>query len=371
MLGYSISIASIKGIPVKVHWTFLLLFVWIGYIGFTAGMNSTGIFRFCLFTLILFVCIILHEYGHALTARRFGVKTQDIIISPIGGVARLKKIPEKPRHEFLIAIAGPAVNLIISMIIGFSLWFFSSQGLNIIGDQSNVFNYLSNFLPMLFWLNIMLIIFNMLPAFPMDGGRILRSLLSIRLGRKRATRVASVLGQGVALFLIGFAIFKGELILGIIGIFIFFSAANEYRMVRYESFLSANTVSNVYRSSFTIISLHEEMTRPIDLLRRDVEHDFLVEDGQGNLVGVLHEEFILDAMKNKDFMSPVSHYVSLKLEPISLTLNLKELFYKLQNQGYSILPVYHDGQVVGVVDRRTLNNFIRIHNRVLKFGGKT
>jgi len=123
MLGYSFSIASIKGIPVKVHWTFILLFIWVGYIGFTAGMNSTGIFRFCLFTIILFVCIILHEYGHALTAQRFGVMTKDIIISPIGGIARLMKIPEKPRHEFLIAIAGPAVNLIISVIIGFSLWF--------------------------------------------------------------------------------------------------------------------------------------------------------------------------------------------------------------------------------------------------------
>jgi Zn-dependent protease len=370
MLGYSISIASIKGIPVKVHWSFILLFIWVGYIGFTAGMNSTGILRFCLFTIILFVCIILHEYGHALTAQRFGVKTKDIIISPIGGVARLKKIPEKPRHEFLIAIAGPAVNLVISVIIGFSLWFFSSQGLNIIGDQSSVFNYLSNFLPMLFWLNIMLIVFNLLPAFPMDGGRILRSLLSIRLGRKKATRVASVLGQGVALFLIGFAIFEGELILGIIGIFVFFSAANEYRMVRYESFLSSKTVSSVFRSNFTIISVYEDMTRPIDLLNRDIEHDFLVGDSEGKLVGVLHEEFILEAMKNKDFDGPVYQYVSPKLEPISLSENLKELFYKLQNRGYSILPVYNDGQLVGVVDRRTLNNFIRIHQGILKFGNR-
>ncbi|MCB0685444.1 MAG: site-2 protease family protein [Saprospiraceae bacterium] len=359
MLGLSYHILRVAKIPIKVHWTFGFFFLWIAYIGNKSGMTTIGIARLCLFALVLFFCVVLHELGHALTARKYGVQTKDIIISPIGGVARLMQMPDKPKQELIIAIAGPAVNFIIAVVLGAILVTFTRQGLMPIGDPQRVFDYGPNFFPTLFLLNAALIVFNLIPAFPMDGGRIFRALLAMKLGRKTATRWASILGQSIAvLFFIG-GIYRGDVILSLIGVFVFISAAGEYQMVLVDDLLQTQSVDDVLRSNFTAISIDEPISHAIDLYNQGQEKDFIVIDQWGNIQGVLHQEFIEEAKKKNDGESQVREYLSPSYEPISSTWRLSEVFRLFQQKGYSIIPVYSTEKMIGVVDRETLNQYLR------------
>lgn len=366
MLGLSYQLLRVFSIPVKVHWTFGFFFLWIAYVGHKSGMTTTGIARLCLFALVLFVCVVLHELGHALTARRFGVQTKDIIISPIGGVARLLQMPDKPKQEFLIAIAGPAVNFVIAVILGLILILFTPQGLLPVGDPQRIFDYGPNFFPTLFILNAVLIIFNLIPAFPMDGGRIFRALLSIKLGRRKATKWASILGQIIAVGFFLWGIYRGDFILSLIGLFVFVSAAGEYQMVLADYLLQTQSVSDVLRSDFTAIYIGEPMAHAVQLHHDGKEKDFIVVDQWGEIQGVLHQEFIEEAVRNNDTDKMVRDYVSPRYEPISQSWRLKDVFQLFQQKGYSIIPVYNLEKMIGVVDRETLNHYIRSNTSLWK-----
>ena len=230
-MGGSFKVGRAFGIDVKVHWTFLLL---LAFFGFTAYQNS-GSFASALVTVgiivALFVCVLLHEYGHSLVAQRLGIEIGDITLLPIGGLARLKSLPEKPWDEVKIAIAGPLVNVVlapfffaVALLLGGSL----TTPPDILGgvqSAAQVFVYLG-------FINVALVVFNLIPAFPLDGGRVLRGLLATRLGAVRATDVSAAIGQvfAVAFFLIG--LLGGNFLLALVAVFIFFGAAGEAQMVR-------------------------------------------------------------------------------------------------------------------------------------------
>ncbi|MDH3649891.1 MAG: site-2 protease family protein [Saprospiraceae bacterium] len=359
MLSNAFRLFSVAGIPLKVHWTFGFFFLWIAYAGYRAGMDQTGIVHLCLFAVVLFCCVVLHEFGHALTARRYGVSTKDIIISPIGGVARLISMPEKPVHELIIAIAGPMVNLVIATILGTFLVLVTDQGVGLIGNQVTLFNHLSNFLPALFWLNLFLIGFNLLPAFPMDGGRIFRSILSMRIGKEKATRIAAMMGQSIAIGFLVYGIYRADFILGFIGLFVFFSAAFEYRSVRADTVLNSSTVEHVFRRTYTPIFIDDPMQKAISLTQKGKEKDFIVLDQKGQMHGVLHEEFVKEALKKNAAQEPVGSFTSPNYEKIGPHINLKHIFQLFQRNGYSIVPVFSQGVMIGVIDRRILNQFVR------------
>lgn len=357
-MGQSVKIATLFGIPVKVHWTFAFFFVWIAYIGNQMGMDMAGIARLCGFAIVMFFCVVLHELGHSLTAARYGVETKDIIISPIGGIARLLKIPEKPLQELLIAVAGPAVNLVIAALLfaGLALW--GEQGVGLVGDPDKIFELANNFLPALFWLNLALIVFNMIPAFPMDGGRVFRALLAMRMDRAKATRVAGRVGQFIA---VGFAIYgvvSGDFLLVFIGAFVFISAANEFRHVNADQRLVEGKVADILRGEYTSMFLTDPISRAIEQVREGLEKDFLVFDSWGSLQGVLHEEFIREAEKQQEKGQEVRHYLSQHYESVGVNLDLKKLLQIFQKQGYSIIPVYQADEMVGVVDRNGLTKYI-------------
>ena len=192
----SIRIAKVAGIPVKIHWSFGLLFLFIIYTGRQDSLSHEQLFWHSIFILIIFVCVILHEYGHALTARRYGIKTIDIVMLPIGGLARLQKMPEKPEQELFIAIGGPMVNFAIALIL--SPYFFFHSIFDLIKVNPILFFIDPNYLiPALIFMNVFLALFNLLPAFPMDGGRILRALLAFRFTRRTATLIAVRVEAGV------------------------------------------------------------------------------------------------------------------------------------------------------------------------------
>lgn len=366
MLGLSYHILRIANIPVKVHWTFGFFFLWIAYIGNRSGMTTAGIARLCLFALVLFVCVVLHELGHALTARRFGVQTKDIIISPIGGVARLMQMPDKPKQELLIAIAGPAVNFLIAVVLGILLTFFTRQGVMPVGDPQRVFDYGPNFFPTLFILNAVLIIFNLIPAFPMDGGRIFRALLSLKWGRKKATRWASIVGQIIAVLFFIWGIERGDYILSLIGIFVFISAAAEYQMVLADHILQTQSVNDILRADFTAIYIDEPMSHAISLHDQGDEKDFIVVDQWGRMQGVLQEDVITEAKQKHDEHRLVRDYLSPSYESISQSWLLKDVWHLFQQKNYSIIPVYSTEKMVGVVDRESLNHYIRTNTGLWK-----
>ncbi|MBV8225277.1 MAG: site-2 protease family protein [Verrucomicrobia bacterium] len=219
----SIKIATIFGIDVRIHVTFFLVLAWIALVYYqTAGLS--GAIQGVLFMLVLFGCVLLHEFGHALAAREFGIKTPDITLLPIGGVARLSRIPDKPWQELVVAIAGPLVNVVIAAALTFAI-----HGSTEILQIDRLENPRIELLDALRSINVMLVLFNMIPAFPMDGGRVLRSLLAMVMPYTLATQIAAWIGQGLAVV---FAIFglRGNFFLIFIAFFIFVGAQQEVAM---------------------------------------------------------------------------------------------------------------------------------------------
>jgi len=198
-LGRTFTIGSYAGIPVKLHWSLGLLFLFLAYFGrVIINLDNQGLAWFLILIFTLFLCVIFHEFGHALVAKKFGIQTKDIILSPIGGIARLERIPEKPKDEVIIALAGPLMNLLIACLILIVLLLISHP-ISIPSDSYP--QNIREFLRVAFWLNIILFVFNLIPAFPMDGGRILRALLRTKMDIMQATKIASRIGTGIAIVL--------------------------------------------------------------------------------------------------------------------------------------------------------------------------
>lgn len=251
-------IARLFDIPVRIHWTFLLLLAYVAFSGITEGGAWSDVAWSFLFVGAIFLCVVLHEFGHALSARRYGVETKDIILSPIGGVARLYRMPEQPAQELVVAIAGPMVNVVIAALTGPLAWWLAPEelrqlarmilGLPVIMEEASPF--FAYFLPALFLLNIVLALFNLLPAFPMDGGRVLRALLSMRLSRLLATRIASLAGQAIALALFVFALSQGNVLTSLVGVFVFIMAMQEYRQVKMQHMLNSLRVEALMEPAY-------------------------------------------------------------------------------------------------------------------------
>jgi len=361
-MGRSLHLGTYAGIPVKVHWTFGLMLMIIFYIGVQNQLNPVELGFFFLLVLTLFLCVILHEYGHALTARFYKVNTRDIIISPIGGVARLEKLPNDPKEEFVIAIAGPLVNVFIALICMTILFFITSENMFTLNPDAVTVDNPIEFLKTVFYINVVLFLFNLIPAFPMDGGRVLRSLLSIKLGKVRSTKIASTIGKIIALFFIGIGLYISHYALAIIGGFIFYMASNENKQVELEERLKLTTIDTILNSNFTKIYLDEPMSKPIDISIRTKEHNFLIYNQYVNRpVGTMHALFIKDAITNQNQNAPVSKYVSTKLRLLTPDTSIYLARQILNQEGLSIAAIGHSlDHIIGVVDRDAIVHFMNL-----------
>lgn len=377
----SLQVFTLYGIPLRLHWTFALIFVFVFYKGKSENWSFQEILLETGFVLSLFLCVALHEYGHALMARRFGVSTLDIILSPIGGVARLDRLPAKPQHELWIALAGPLVNIGIALLLG--LYFISIpsglrlQLLQALASQEG--SYLFSDIPEwgiwllgLFVINIALALFNMIPAFPMDGGRILRALLSMWIGRLRATWFAARIGQGLAVAFIGFNLWrlwessgKDGLLSVFIGVFVFLLARNEYRFIAFEEALRRGTAGDLARRHFTPLYTTDVMDKAIQLFLAGEEKNFLVFDEWQNLVAVLPEHRTAQALQSADGDALVSQYMLCELLPLLEKESLAASLKKLQHSQSGAMPVYNEWNIlVGILDTPSMDRHMRnLHRR--------
>src|ERR671917_351715 len=350
-MGGSIKVGRAFGIDVKVHWTFLLL---LAFFGFTAYQNSDSLGSALVTVAIivaLFVCVLLHEYGHSLAAQRLGIEIADITILPIGGLARLKSLPEKPWDEVKIAIAGPLVNVVLAPLF-FGAALLLGGGLtmppNILeGVQSaaQVFVYLG-------FLNVALVVFNLIPAFPMDGGRVLRGLLATRLGPVRATDISSAVGQffAAAFFLTG--LLTGNLLLALIAVFIFFGAGGEAQMVRQREQMRGLSVSDVMgsrRRTETVTPYHT-FGQVLDMVIHGYQEDFPVVDEEGNLVGMITRNEIMTAAHSPERYASVRDVMKTDFPTISPDADLfTDGARILQESSLRALPVVKAGDLVGML----------------------
>ena len=222
-----LKLGRILGIDIFLHWTFFLAPIYLIYAWRQEGLPWSMVAILLGLLVAVFTCVLIHEYGHALMARRFGVETQDIIITPIGGLARLQGMPRRPIEEFLITLAGPMVNLVIAIIF---FVFLLATGRDFL--PSSGYAGLKEFAPMMLWMNLVLFFFNLIPAFPMDGGRLLRSSLAFFIPHMEATMVAGILGQICAVIFALIGVFSGQYSLLLIGVFIIFAARYEMKVSR-------------------------------------------------------------------------------------------------------------------------------------------
>lgn len=357
-IGNSWQLGAFWGIPVKVHWTFGILILFVTYTAFTNGFKLWQGVGFVLYTFVLFFCVVLHEYGHALTARRFGVATKDIILSPIGGIARLENMPEKPIQEFFIAIAGPLVNLVIGSVLGLALYFGTGQLMPEFAFAR--FDDPIEFARYVLWINLALFLFNLIPAFPMDGGRIFRSLMATKIGKVRATKIASNVGRLIAIGFVIFGVFNQQLTLSLIGLFIFMMAGKEYDQTKVLALLKNTKVSEIMRTTFTRLHLSDNYTTVIEKYYREGEHNFLIFDSMGNVSGSIPELFIKDTIKNNTQDKSVNQMMSQKLANVSPDDLLIDIIEIMRNNGVAIVSVSENDQLVGVLDRNNIENYLRL-----------
>lgn len=358
----SFFIGQYRGIPVKVHWSFGLMIMAIFFIGIRNGNSLIDIGIFFLLIFTLFACVIFHEFGHALMAKKYSVTTRDIIISPIGGVARLERIPTRPMDEFWIAVAGPLVNVVLAFLCAVVLFAIDSHPFATFINDDISLDSPSAFLQKVFFINIILFLFNLLPAFPMDGGRVMRALLSLRYSRKKATKIAMILGKVFAILFIIAAILIPHYILGFIGMFIFYMADSEYKSVKVEELLKETTASQIMNQSYTSLYPQDPMSKAIDVVENGKEKSFLVFNLEDKPVGCLHYQFIKDAERRQDTASPINDYLSTKLHFVSSSMTIQALSEFMQNNGLSVIGVKDDGSdLLGIIDRNTIIDFISNH----------
>ena len=359
-MGKSWRIATIAGIPVLLHWTlglFVMFLVWFAY----QWSHEIQVGYFISFIACLFLCILLHEFGHSLTAKRFGVRTKDIILSPIGGLARLENIPDNPIQELKITINGPMVNLAIAGSLALLIYIL---GLSYDpGLQENPKIYKENFLALLMYMNIGVFMFNLIPAFPMDGGRILRSLLSTRIGRTRATYWASLIGKVIAILFVLVAVFNGFFMLAIIGPFIFFMAGEEYHQVKLSEVMKGTTLDSIMLKNFTKVEETQGVTHFIDELKGTEEKDFLVYNSEGNICGSLPSMFIDELLKNPQDYHQIKDIASRKYNSLKEENSIEEAFNLMKEEGLAIIAIKKDGQITGVIDRPIISKFILANSR--------
>ena len=344
-MKWSFHLARIAGIDVRIHATFLLLLAWFGVVYYSEG-GQAALFSGLSFLLLLFVCVVLHEFGHALAARAYGINTPDITLLPIGGVARLERMPDKPWQELVVALAGPAVNVVIA----FGLYVVVGRLFGL-GDLLQLAEGPGNVLTQLLAINVILVVFNLLPAFPMDGGRVLRALLAMKMKHARATQIAAVVGQVVAVIFGLFGFFGGNPFLLFIAVFVFFGARAEASFAAYKEHAEETRVAAIMQPMGPVLSPGMTVADAAGLAMEGNSAVLPVADANLRLLGVVPVAALANALR-WDPAAKIDPLVRHDFAGIAADVSLAQAVGQLRGSSQEVFPVVNTaGQLVGLLRR--------------------
>ncbi len=360
-MRWSLKIAQVAGIGIFIHWTFLLLLAWIAFVRMGAGDDLTGVLWSIGFVLALFGCVVLHELGHALTAALYGIPTRDITLLPIGGVARLERMPDDPWQEFWVAVAGPAVNVAIAVLLFLVLLATGQLGelarLQETDQADEVIR--TPFLLGLMVTNIILVVFNLLPAFPMDGGRVLRALLATQMSRVRATHIAATVGQGMAILFGIFGLFSGNLILLFIALFVYLGAQGEAQAVEMRAVFQGAAVGDAMTIRFRALSPTDTLRHAADELLAGHQQDFpVLQDGR--LVGMLPRKALIEGLSSGQEGGFVGDVMSAECPIVQEKDRLDQAVQLMQAKSCATLPVLRGDALVGLLTSENVGEWTMV-----------
>ena len=352
-MKWTFKLARIADIDVYIHYTFFLLLAWFAWRGYSLEGDFLAAADNVTFIVALFACVVLHEFGHALTARRFGVKTEHITLLPIGGVAAMQELPKEPKQEILIAIAGPMVNVLIAAVIWAYLHYSPSQFTQAQLDSGNW-----PFLYELLFVNVFLAVFNLVPAFPMDGGRVLRGILALKLNHAKATLWASRVGKFFAVLFIAYGFVSNNFILSLIGVFIFLGAAGENRLVQFRSKVKELPIIHVATPKFTLISWQQNLLDIKEKIEEKEQGIFPIGSTQG-LEKLITKQQIADLLQatQEDKWVQISlseavereHLMLDAIKTVDADMPINAVIDELSQKPYKLIAVAHQQRVVGIV----------------------
>jgi len=356
-MNWSFKLGRFLGIDVFVHYTFLLLLGFIGIAHWVAGQSVAAALSGVLFFGILFACVLLHEYGHALMARRFGIGTQDITLLPIGGVARLERMPDKPIQELWVALAGPAVNVVIAGVLAIWLSLTGTwQPLDSLGIAEG------NLVERILAANVFLVLFNLLPAFPMDGGRVVRALLAMRLEYSRATRIAATLGKGMAVVFAVSGLFGNPMLL-LIALFVWIGASQEAAATQFKSAVAGALVREAALANFVTVPASATLRDLTKIMLSESQQDFPVM-ADGDVVGILVHTEILAALPSHPLDTPVTAIMRTEFDTVEESSPLDEALTHLRHDGGSAIPVMGRGRLTGLLTAENLTEYSVIRQAI-------
>lgn len=352
---WSLNIGRVAGITIFIHWTFFILIGWIFLLHFQMGHGVREGLSGIIFILALFACVVLHEFGHSLTARRFGIPTKDITIYPIGGIASLESLPAEPSRELQVALAGPAVNVIIAGI----LWIYlKSAGQTFdFGAMQNIELTGASFVPNLMYANIVLAAFNLIPAFPMDGGRVLRSLLAMKLEPVKATSIAAKTGQFLAIGFVFFGFFYNFWLV-FIGLFIFLGAGAESRAEEIKQALEGIRAMDVMRLKHGILNPDATLKMAAGHFLNSNEKSFLVMKN-GKVLGICDYKDIVDGLREGKGDRKIEAFMQKDFHWLEKGEYLSDKFFLMLQEKQPLFPVRDNGKLVGIVNLDEIQKWIQ------------
>jgi len=348
-MKWSFQIGKLFGIPIRVHVTFLLLLLFIAFAGSKQAGQAGAIFG-TISIILIFVCVVLHEIGHSLVAVHYGIKVKDIVLLPIGGVSRMEDIPEEPKKEIAISVVGPLISLGLAVVF-FFIAKATGQGTGF--RQFSVFQ--GNVIATLFWINLILGLFNLVPAFPMDGGRVLRGLLATSMDGLRATKIAVSVGQGFAILLFFFGIFFNWW-LALIAIFIYLGAEGEERMVMLKTSLGKSSVRVAMITDVHTVSPDQTVGEVLENICHGFQQDFPVLEG-GELVGILTKEDVFSALHKHEKSALVRDVMQTDFVTTTEDAPLSEIFKKMTARRLSVIPVMRGRKLQGLINLEQIGKY--------------
>jgi Zn-dependent protease/CBS domain-containing protein len=352
-MSWSVPILRVAGIQLRIHITFLLLIGWLA-IGYYAEGGSAAAAGRVAFILLLFLCVVLHEFGHALAAKSFGINTPDITLLPIGGVARLERMPEEPKQELIIALAGPAVNVVIALGLLIAIDWHRAAESSVVEASALPAKLLA--------INVMLLLFNLLPAFPMDGGRVLRALLATRMTYARATQIAASIGQGCA-FVFGFIGLLWNPFLLFIALFVYIGASQEAALAQMKDVSRRFPVASAMVREFRSLPITATLQEAVDALLATSQHDFPVVDENGGVAGMLTRHDLISALRKDDPTIRVGDAMRRDIPTVTTGTRFEEAFRIMQECNCPAVPVLDSmKRLVGLLTPENVSELMMVQS---------